>query len=79
MLKLANNRIDTAFIRKEAALYRIKTNPKLKTVEVGNEIGSADIMFRIHPSKSSILGDINQAITNLKANGTIEQIYTTYR
>jgi len=79
MLKLANNRIDTAFIRKEAALYRIKTNPKLKTVEVGNEIGSADIMFRIHPSKSSTLSDINQAITNLKANGTIEQIYTTYR
>lgn len=79
MLKLANGRVDTAFIRKEAALYRIKTNPKFNTVEVGDEISSADIMFRVHPSKASALNEINQAITNLKASGAIEQIFTNYR
>jgi polar amino acid transport system substrate-binding protein len=79
MLKLVNNRIDTAFIRKEAAQYRIKTDPKLKTIKIGDVIGSADIMFRVHPSKASVIPAMNQAITELKANGTIETIYSKYR
>lgn len=79
MLKLVNNRIDTAFIRKEAAQYRIKTDASLKSIQIGSVIGSADIMFRVHPSKASVIPAINEAITELKANGTVETIYAQYR
>lgn len=79
MLKLVNNRIDTAFIRKEAAQYRIKTDSNLKSVQIGSVIGSADIMFRVHPSKASVIPAMNKAITALKSNGTIDTIYSQYR
>jgi polar amino acid transport system substrate-binding protein len=79
MLKLANNRIDAAFIRKEAAQYRIKTDSKLANIETGNVIGSADIMFRIHPSKSGVIPSINKAISELQASGALDAIYNKYR
>lgn len=79
MLKLAHNRIDVAFIRKEAAQYRIKVNNEFKNLVFKDRISSVDIMLRVHPSKSDALGSLNSAIKTLKENGTIETIFQKYR
>lgn len=79
MQKMASGRLDAAFIRKEAAQYRIKVDSKFKALVIGDVIGSADIMLRIHPSKSSVIESINAAIKTLKENGTLDEIYSQYR
>lgn len=79
MNKVASGRIDAAFIRKEAAQYRIKVDSKFKDLVIGDVIGSADIMLRIHPSKSSVVESINAAIKTLKESGKLDEIYSRYR
>ena len=79
MQKLANGRLDAAFIRKEAALYRIKMDTSYNNIKVGPVIGSADIMLRIHPSKAATLDSINAAITKIIDNGQLQSIYDKYR
>lgn len=79
MKKLANARLDTVFIRKEAALYRIKINPDYAKLAVGNSISSSDISMRLHPSKKSALDSINKAIAKLKQNGEMDKIFAKYQ
>ncbi len=79
MLKMASGRLDAAFIRKEAAQYRIKIDDQYKALVIGDAIGSVDIMLRIHPSKSSAIESINFAIKTLKESGVIDEIYSKYR
>lgn len=79
LMKLASERIDAVFIRKEAVQYRMKIDAQFKGLVIGDAIGSADIMFRVHPSKSALVESINIAIEQLKANGKIEEIYAKYR
>ena len=79
MLKMASGRLDAMFIRKEAVQYRMKIDEKFKGLVIGDAIGAADIMFRVHPSKAQVVESINSAIEELKANGKIEEIYSKYR
>lgn len=79
MQKMAGGRLNAAFIRKEAAQYRIKVDNKFKALVIGDVIGSADIMLRVHPSKSSIMDSLNSAIKTLKESGKIDEIYSQYR
>lgn len=79
MQKMAGGRLDAAFIRKEAVQYRIKVDSKFKELVIGDVIGSADIMLRVHPSKSSVIESLNTAIKTLKGNGKLDEIYSRYR
>lgn len=75
---LAAGRLDQAFIRKDIALYFIKSDPSLKDLEIGETIGSVDISIRLHINKKSALKRINKAISTLKKNGTLKKIYQKY-
>ncbi len=77
--RLLKGRYKQVFIRKEIAEYWMKLNPRYQNFEIGDVIGSAEIMIRVHPSKAHVLERFNKAIQQLKQSGQIERIYVQYR
>ncbi len=77
--RLLKGRYKQVFIRKEVAQYLMKKNSIYQNFQIGNIIGSVEIMIRIHPSKAHVLERFNKAIKQLKQLGQIERIYAQYR
>jgi len=76
---LDGGRVDQIFINKAVAQYWMHKKPSYRNYEIGNDIGRADIMIRVHPSKMRILERTNKAIKQLVLSGEIDKIYQQYR
>lgn len=77
--QLIRGRLSQIFVGKATIEYRIKTQPELSALVVGNEIAGAQMMMRLHPSKAELMPRLNKALTQLKDDGVIEAIFAKYR
>lgn len=77
--KIAFNRLNAIFINRVVAEYWMSKNSTYHNFEIGEVVGSTDIMFRIHPSKKEAIPRLNKAILNLKQTRSIDQIFSKYR
>ena len=77
--QLLHDRVPLIFIGYRTILYYKKSNPEYKSLLIGDVVNLSEVKLRLHPSKAYLLPEFNQAINQMKANGTIESIYNKYR
>ncbi len=57
----------------------MKENPQYRGFEIGDVIGQAEIMMRLHPKKKEAISRLNEAIQFLTSSGAMETIFNKYR
>lgn len=72
---LINERIDQVFINKQVFQYLQMHNPEYAPLKTGNLVGQYDVAIRVHPDHADLIPILNQAIKQLKADGTIERLF----
>lgn len=73
---LLNDRIDQVFMSKLVFMHLQKHEPRYQHLQIGAIVGRYDVAIRVHPNKASIIPAFNQAIEQLKKNGTIESLFS---
>ena len=76
---LGAGRIGVILIEKSVALFHMSQNMALRNLQPGSVYESADIAMRVHPSKKHILTSMNKALSNMKRQGVIDEIYLKYQ
>lgn len=81
VLDVKAKRIDAILIDSAAATEWLKKEPEL--VEVGNRISDPDYIgsglgIAVRKGNSALLEQFNQVLTNMKADGTYDQIYAKW-
>lgn len=76
---LGAGRINVILIEKSVALFHMSLHKNLQSLEEGSVYESADISMRVHPNKKGILKKMNQALTQMKRQGVIDNIYKKYQ
>jgi len=77
--QLLYGRVEQIFIGYRTILFYKKMYPEYQSFVIGDVVGEAEVKLRVHPSKSYILADINDALSKLIESGSIEKIYAKYR
>lgn len=77
--KLVAGRYDVAILNDAIARFWRKRHPEFEDFEIGDVVGQAEIMFRVHPSRAEELAKIDAALEEMIAAGEIEAIYAKYR
>ncbi len=76
---LAHSHLDQIIVNRAIALYWISQNPTFPQLELGDEVGTVDIMMRVHPDKAHLIPELNAAIKQMKQSGEIERFYLAYQ
>jgi polar amino acid transport system substrate-binding protein len=75
---LVKARFDQVILNKAVAQYNLLQIPEYRRLEIGDVISSYDVSMRVHPRHAAWLERLDAAITQLKRQGVIEQIYARY-
>lgn len=79
LMKLALKRIDGAIFDKIQAKYMFnvsRMNPD--DFEISYEFQPSHLSLRLHKSKRNLLPTLDEAITHMKADGTVERVISKY-
>ncbi|MEH6651351.1 MAG: transporter substrate-binding domain-containing protein [Motiliproteus sp.] len=76
---LERGRVDQVFTDRVVQQYWAKQNPQLKSYPASQSLSATPVMMRLHPARAAKLKQINRALSQLRQQGTIEQIFSQYR
>ena len=72
---LINERINQVFINQQVFEYLRQQNPEYNQLTMGDVVGHYDVAIRVHPDHADLIPILNQAIKQLKIDGTIERLF----
>ena len=72
---LINERIQQVFINKQVFEYLHKNNPEYRQLKIADTVGKYHVAIRVHPDHAELIPVLNLAIKDLKANGSIQQLF----
>ena len=72
---LINERIHQVFINQQVFEYLRQQNPEYNQLTMGDVVGHYDVAIRVHPDHADLIPILNQAIKQLKVDGTIERLF----
>lgn len=78
LMKLTKKRIDSGIVFGPVARFLMRENKGLK-VRIAGTLTTRPMQFRIHRVLEDLVPELDKAIEILKANGKIEEIFTSFR